>query len=297
MRCVKLAWTTSARPPMLLGAHAHAAEFSAHFSDSGNQAWGGRNRSVFSGQRHARTRPGRNAHTLAFKLTGQSGLARLSAYPPLARCMGRRIMVFFCSIWRPPPGLRPARRTAEPPARSPRGRHRPGSAGRRGRPPTHRSPRPVEYRLRQHSHRQLPGRRDTRQICRDDVGIRPSLDCTRSGRARVIYAQPPGRPLRSRELHHHHTACRPAARAWYRSDPVHASALASALALHYLASAGRRLRCRGADRCPASRYLHLFGTKSRLGIDGLCAASWRMRTSERRCTVLWRSDASADRRE
>ena len=125
MRCIKLAWTSLAAF-MLLGAHAEAAEFSAHFS--GFQEVGG----VGAGQTGAIFSQGkgtleldlnRNARTLAFKLTYSGlGSGATQAHVHFGRVhVGGGIIAFFCSNLAKPaarnPGL-PAGRRNRAPARS-----------------------------------------------------------------------------------------------------------------------------------------------------------------------------------
>jgi hypothetical protein len=108
MRCIKLAWTSLAAF-MLLGAHAEAAEFSAHFS--GFQETGGlgaETGAIFSqGKGTLELDLNRNARTLAFKLT-YSGLGSrvTQAHVHFGRVhVAGGIIAFFCSnLASPPPG-------------------------------------------------------------------------------------------------------------------------------------------------------------------------------------------------
>ena len=111
MRCVKLAWTILGTAAfMLLGAHAHAAEFTAHFS--GFQEIGalgaGETGAIFSrGKGTLQLDLNRNARTLAFKLT-YSGLGSrvTQAHIHFGKVhVAGGIIVFFCSnLASPPPG-------------------------------------------------------------------------------------------------------------------------------------------------------------------------------------------------
>jgi len=111
MRCVKLAWTTLGMAAfMLFGAHAHAAEFTAHFS--GFQEIGGlgagETGAIFSqGKGMLELDLNRNANTLAFKLT-YSGLSSpvTQAHIHFGKVhVAGGIIVFFCSnLASPPPG-------------------------------------------------------------------------------------------------------------------------------------------------------------------------------------------------
>jgi len=109
MRCIRLAWTSLAAFT-LLGAHAEAAEFSAHFS--GFQEIGGlgagQTGAIFSqGKGTLELDLNRNARTLAFKLTYSglgSGVTQAHVHFGRVHVAGG-IIAFFCSnLASPPPG-------------------------------------------------------------------------------------------------------------------------------------------------------------------------------------------------
>ena len=101
MRCIKLAWTSLAAF-MLLGAHAQAAEFSAHFS--GFQEIGGlgagETGAIFSqGKGTLELDLNKNANALVFKLTYSglgSGVTQAHVHFGKVHVAGG-IIVFFCS--------------------------------------------------------------------------------------------------------------------------------------------------------------------------------------------------------
>src|SRR5262249_28439636 len=111
MRCIKLAWTSLTTATfMLFGAHANAAEFTAHFS--GFQEIGGlgagETGAIFSqGKGTLELDLNRNARTLAFKLTYSDLSSRvLQAHIHFGKVhVAGGVMVFFCSnLVSPPPG-------------------------------------------------------------------------------------------------------------------------------------------------------------------------------------------------